>query len=68
MRHKEILPIWVRVEPGVIVIKGYAKFSKAPGHEPRHRMQFIVTTRTLVGRWSVLPLCGGGVGIFYSPS
>ena len=33
---------------GVMTMKGYSRFSKAPGLEPHHRMQFIVIFRTLI--------------------
>ena len=30
----QILPIWVKVDPRVMVMKGYSTFSKASGLEP----------------------------------
>ena len=37
-----------RVNTGVIVMKGYSTFPKAPEPEPNHQMQFNVISRTLV--------------------
>ena len=56
----------VRVDLGVMVIKGYSTFSKAPGLEFYHQMQFSLILRTLVERF--LPFWRGAVCVFYSPS
>ena len=47
-----------------MAIKEYSTFSKAPGLEPHHQMQFSVTFRILVAG-TVLPLCRDADGVFY---
>ena len=37
-----MLPLWVRVDLGVIAIKGNSIISKAPGLEPHNQIQFSV--------------------------
>ena len=47
MRPQQVLPLQARVDLGVMVMKGYSMFFKAPGLEPHHQM-FSVILRTLV--------------------
>ena len=51
MVPKYIQSFLVRVELGVMEMKGFFTFPKASGLEPHHRMQFRVITRTLVVGW-----------------
>ena len=46
---------WVKVELGVMAMKEYSTFSKAPGLESHYQIQFSVLSRTLVRR-SLTPL------------
>ena len=59
-----VLPLWVRVDLGVMAVEEYFIFSRTwnslsdsfvwyPGHP--------------LGRWGFLPLCRDAVDIFYSP-
>ena len=43
-----VTPLWFRVDLGVIAMKGYSSFPKAPGLEPHHQLQFTLIPRTLV--------------------
>ena len=54
----------VNVNLGVMTIKGYFSFPKAPRHEPHHQMKFRIRT-CCWGR--VLPLCRDAIGVFYRP-
>ena len=50
MGPQQVLPIWVKVDLGVMATKRYSTFPKAPGLEPRHQMQFSVVSKTLIER------------------
>ena len=52
--------IMLRVGMGVMAMKGYSTFSKAPGREIHIQIQFSVIYRTLVLS-GVLPLCRDAV-------
>ena len=53
MGPKQVLPLWVRMDLGVMTMKEYSTFSKAPGLQPLHLIFFSVISRTLVvGRGS----------------
>ena len=54
----------VCVDLGVIAMKEYNTFYKAPELESRHQIQFIGISSILVG--GILPPCGQTVGVFYS--
>ena len=62
-----MLPLQARVDLGVMAMKGYSTFPKAPALLDLTIRLFSVISRTLVGG-GVLPLCRGAVGVFYSPS
>ena len=50
-----MLPLWARVDPGVMAMKEYSTFPKAPALlEPHH--QVIVISRTLIGSEGLSPL------------
>ena len=36
MEPLQVQPVWVRVDLGVMAMKGYSTFTKAPGLEPHH--------------------------------
>ena len=50
LTHNNILPLRVSVERGVMVMKEYSAFPKAPGQKPLHQMQFYTKHICLV--WS----------------
>ena len=66
MRSKEILPLWVRVDPSVMAMKGYSIFPKAPGLESYHLMVYCDIHDTWW--WGVLTFCKNAISIFYSAS
>ena len=47
MGHYQVLPLWIKVDLGVMAMKGYFTFSKAPGLKPHHQMQFSAIPRKL---------------------
>ena len=53
-----------RVDLGVMSIKGYFTFPKAPGRKPHNQVHFSIIYRSFVGV-GVLPLYSDAVGIFY---
>ena len=55
------------VDLGVIKMKKYSTFPKAPVLELHHQMQFSAISRTLVREW-VLLICRDTVGVFNSPN
>ena len=55
MGPKPLLPLWVRVDLGIMVMKGYSIFSKSPRLESHYKMQFCVICKTLVGWGSLTP-------------
>ena len=55
MVPQHMLPLRVRVDLGIMAIKEYSIFSKAPELEPHNQMQFCVICWTLIGV-GVLPL------------
>ena len=61
------LLLWARMDLGVMAMKGYSIFSKAPELEPKHQTHFSVIPRSLV-KGGVLPLSRDAVGVLYSPS
>ena len=59
MGLKQVLTPQIRVNLGVIAIKGYSTFPRAPEIEPHHQVQFSVILRTLAsGRRRLAPLQG----------
>ena len=44
-----MLPLWVRVDLGVMAMKAYSTFPNASGLELHHQMEFSVISRTLIG-------------------
>ena len=61
----QVLPLRAIVDLGVMTIKGYSAFPKAPRLEMK--MKFSVMFRTLSGS-GVLPLCRDAVSAVYSLS
>ena len=63
----QVLPLRARVDQGVMAMKGYFTFPKAPALlEPHHQ---IVQCHIQDTRWGgVFPLCKEAVSVFYSPS
>ena len=57
-------PLWIKVDLGVMALKGYLTFPKAPGQEPHHQIQFSVISKTLINM--PLPLCSDAAVIFYN--
>ena len=53
----QVLPIRVRVDLGVMVMKGYSKFPKTPRLASHYEMQFSVKTRALSSR-TITSACG----------
>ena len=51
MEPKQVQPIQVEVDLGVMGMKEYATFSKAPGLEPHHQLQLSVIPRTSFLGW-----------------
>ena len=47
MEPEKVLPLWVRVDLGVMAMKVYSTYLRAPELEPHHQMQFSVIPRTL---------------------
>ena len=43
----QVLPLWARVDLGVMTMKGYSTFPQISGLEPHHQMQFSVTSKTI---------------------
>ena len=63
----QVLPHPVRVELGVMAMKGYFTFLKAPAlREPNIRLSNVIF-RTLIGGGGFLPFCRETVGVFYTP-
>ena len=61
----QMLPLRARTDQGAMAIKEYSTFPKATALlEPNHHVLSQYRTHVL----RVLPLCGGAVGVFYSPS
>ena len=54
-------------ELGVIAMKEYSTFPKAPGLELDHQIQFSVISRTLVGGKGTFPFTEMA-SVFYSPN
>ena len=52
---------------GVMPMKEYYTFPKAPGLEFHHQIQFSVLSSILVGE-GVLLLCRDAVDVFYNPN
>ena len=62
----QVPPLQVKVGLGVMLMKGYSAFPKAPALlEPHHQIVFLIS-RTLMGE--VLLLRRDTVDVFYSPS
>ena len=49
---------------GVMSMKGYPTFPKAPGLDPHHQMQFRIIFKLLLPG-KVLTHCSDAVGVFY---
>ena len=60
----QVLPLWVRVGLGVMVMEAHSIFPKALGLQPHHQMQFCVISMILIGG-KVLPHYRDAVSIFY---
>ena len=56
MRPWQVLPLQVREDLGVMTMKEYSTFPRAPELEPYDQMQFTIIPRTPI-LWSILPLC-----------
>ena len=56
MGPKQLLPLLVRVDLGVIAMKGFSTFSWVTGLERHRQMQFSVIPRTLARVMSLAPL------------
>ena len=62
----QVLPLWARVDPEAMAMKGYSAFPKAPALlEPHHQIVQCHISDTHWGR--VLSLCREAVGVFYMP-
>ena len=46
MEPKQVLPFWVRVDLGIMTMKGFFTLSRSPEQEPFHQMQFSGIPRT----------------------
>ena len=46
MRPSQVLSFWLRLDLGVMEMKGYLPPSRSPELEPHHQMQFSVIPRT----------------------
>ena len=55
MVPKQVLPLRVRVDLGVMAIKGYATHPRSPQLEPHYQMQFRIIPRTPL-LWECLTL------------
>ena len=62
----QVLPLWVTMYLGVVAMKEYSTFPKAPGLGPHHQMQFNFIPKTLTERGVVSP-CRGAVGVLFGP-
>ena len=47
MGSKQVLPLWARVDRGVMPLKEYSIFTRAPEQELHHMMQFNVISRRI---------------------
>ena len=56
MGPKEVLPLRVRVELEVTVIKGYSTLPRSPQIEPHYQLEFSVMPRTSFFRVNLNPL------------
>ena len=45
MRPEQILPLWFRLDLGVMAMKGYFTLPRAPELESHHHIQFSVIPR-----------------------
>ena len=67
MGSSQVLPLRVKVDPGVMAMKAYSTLLKPPELEPHHQMQFTVIPKTpfLGGRevW-LTPPAGDSVSVF----
>ena len=61
-----MLPLRALVDLGTITMKGCSTFPKAPASLEPHNQ--IVWCHIQDTHWGALPLWGGTVGVFYSPS
>ena len=52
MGPKQVLQLQVRVDLGVMAMKGYSTFPRSPKLEPHHQMQFSVISRILNKEYS----------------
>ena len=52
MRPEQVQLLRVRVDLGVMVMKGYFTFHKAPEQEPQYQIHFSVKPRVFVGEES----------------
>ena len=66
MGNYQVLQLQFRMDLGLMVMKGWSTFLKAPELKPHHQMQFSVISWKFVG--VVLSLYRDAVGVFYWPS
>ena len=55
--QEQVLPLWVRVDLGVMAMKSYSTLPESPEVESRYQMQFSVTPKTGL-------FLGGGILLF----
>ena len=48
MGPEQVPPLWVRVDPGVMAMKGHSTFPKAPELKSHRQMGFIIMSRILI--------------------
>ena len=48
MGSKQVLPLQVRVDMGLMTIKGYSTFPRSQDLEPHHQMLFNIILRTIL--------------------
>ena len=61
----QVLPLRVRVDLGVITIKGYSTFLRYPELEPHHLMQLRVIPGTPLCMTRIFNLSNIGIGLAY---
>ena len=68
-RPGQELTLWIRMDLGVMAMKGYSTLPKLPELKPYHQMQFSVISRTplFFGGGEILSLCRGYSWYIESP-
>ena len=46
MELKQVLPLQIRVDLGIMAVNGYSTLSRSPELESHHQMQFSILPRT----------------------